>query len=396
METNPNRPMPLWFHVQNRNDTRPSDGWVFETCLQKYEAEYRRLNALTLNTKNVNPMLWTPINCNLGTPLQDASRTNLGFLFKSNPQILMNLIRHTPSEDMLMHFCVQLDNIAPGEDLIVKYLSALLLVPPKCDNIIRLIEAQIHASELKRKDAIIAALRAGIPPPDTSPAETVGGSGRAEVGAEISNNESGFGIKHPYVGVIIFDDKHPLIVMRDVGTNVWEEMNEGKLQVRWRNSPKLRRAFAKDVGESALNLVVTLHMCHNDIRPPNIMISTSGDSFCLIDFDMSASQVVQTNAPVLKHFASKTTDPARMMFSVVQIALVAFQLDSNPTNEDFLDVCRFWLDGKSKVKKSEPQIFIDWVKSKGPLVQAVFSAVQPSLSMKNKDDFMRIIDAIVQ
>ena len=46
-----------------------------------------------------------------------------------------------------MHFCVQLDNIAPGEDLIVKYLSALLLVPPKCDNIIRLIEAQIHAGK---------------------------------------------------------------------------------------------------------------------------------------------------------------------------------------------------------------------------------------------------------
>ena len=41
-------------------------GWVFETYLQKYEAEYRRLNALTLNTKNVNPMLWTPINCHLG------------------------------------------------------------------------------------------------------------------------------------------------------------------------------------------------------------------------------------------------------------------------------------------------------------------------------------------
>ena len=50
-----------------------------------------------------------------------------------------------------------------------------------------------------------------------------------------------------------------------LGTSIWEEMNEGKLQVRWRNSPKLRRAFAKDVGESALNLVDTLHICHNDI-----------------------------------------------------------------------------------------------------------------------------------
>ena len=226
--------------------------------------------------------------------MQDVSKTNQGFLFKSNHesalwQILKDLIQHTQSKDILMHFWVLSENLAagPGEDLIVKYLSALLLVQPKCDNIIRLIEAQIHAgkdAELELNKAELVCKKAKfkckkeecIEGRDSSLSwpispETVGWSGRAEVGDEASSNESGFGIKHQYVsvGVIIFDDKHPLIVMLDVGstlgTSIWEEMNEGKLQVRWRNSPKLRRAFAKDVGESALNLVDTLHICHNDI-----------------------------------------------------------------------------------------------------------------------------------
>ena len=61
------------------------------------------------------------------------------------------------------------------------------------------------------------------------------------------------------------------------------------------------------------------------------MISTRGDSFCLIEFDMSVREVVQTNVPVLKHSLFKSLGPALRMFSVVQIALVAFQLDSNLT-----------------------------------------------------------------
>jgi hypothetical protein len=46
--------------------------------------------------------------------------------------------------------------------LIAKYLSALLLVPPKCENIIQLIEADIIAQKLARKDKEMErALRAG-------------------------------------------------------------------------------------------------------------------------------------------------------------------------------------------------------------------------------------------
>ena len=214
-------PFGLMYKIETTTDPLMM-GWVFETYLQKYEADYRRLKGLTLNFKNVNPMLWTPINCNLGMPLRDASKTNLGFLFKSTPQILKHLIQHTP-RDLVMHFCVQLEDIAPGEDLIVKYLSALLVAPPTCDNIIQLIRAQRTqrtSAELERKDALleryraeIAALKAGVPiSSDVIPAEFSSALSPAEpVGG------SGFGIKHPYLGVVMFDQKHPLIVMR-----IWE------------------------------------------------------------------------------------------------------------------------------------------------------------------------------
>ena len=82
-------------------------GWVLETYLQKYIADFQRLDGLALDSKNVNPALWTPINCHLGTPLRDASEMNLGFLFKSNAKIVTDLIEHTRKEDMAMHFCIR-------------------------------------------------------------------------------------------------------------------------------------------------------------------------------------------------------------------------------------------------------------------------------------------------
>ena len=386
-------------------------GWVLEVCLQKYEADYQRLKGSALNFKNVNPVLWTPINCNLGTPLQDASKTNLGFLFKSNAKILAHLIEHTPKDYLTMHFCVQLNDIAPGEDLIVKYLSALLLVPPKCDNIIQLIKAEITAQELARKDeelarkneemerlrAEIAALRSGGRlSSDEGLANSLRGSGRAKVGAPVSGINSGLGIKHPYLGVITYDAKHPVIVMRDMGISVSEEINNNNLQVRWRINQQLRRTFAKDVGESALNLVDSMNLCHNDIRAPNIMISVKGDSFCLIDFDMSSTSVSQPTARVLKHIDPVSSKPALMMFSIAQIALVVFQLDSNSTNVDVSDVRSFWLEENPQGKQWDLAIFEDWVKSKGPLVQAVFSDMPPAVSIVSKTNFLRVIDALVQ
>ena len=51
-----------------------------------------------------------------------------------------------------------------------------------------------------------------------------------------------------------------------------KEIKSNNLQARWRSSPQLRRNFASDIGESALNLVVATYQCHNDIRTPNIAV----------------------------------------------------------------------------------------------------------------------------
>ena len=380
-------------------------GWVFETFLDQYKADYDCLKAVASNSHNVNPVLLTPINYNLGTPLREASKTNLGFLFKSNSQILTQLIEHTPQEDLRLNLCVQLKDIAPDVDLIVKYLSALLTVPVSCENILMLI---YELENLKKKEELVkmeeegnrlraelAALKADRLLLDDGVTKTIGESGKAEV---VANGESSIksrlGIKHPYIGVITFDNRHPLIVMWDVGTSMWEEIKSNNLQARWRSSPQLRRNFASDVGESALNLVVATHKCHNDIRLPNIAVK--GNSFCLIDFDLSAATVMQHRARFLKHFKSKSSKTAMMMFSIAQIALVVFQVDCSPTPVDVVNVSKFWFEGDPGNKKLDLSVFEGWVKSKGALLEAVFSDLPPASLIQSKDEFMGIIDAIVQ
>ena len=187
----------------------------------------------------------------------------------------------------------------------------------------RLIQVEI----IFRKDEEIERLRAAYESgerwaPGADPAKKIGGSGRAKVGVE----KSEFGIKHPYLGLIVFGKRHPLIVMRNLGTSIAEEIESNNLQLRWKSSPQLRLTFAKDVGESALNLVDSMMMCHNDIRAPNIVISDEGDLFCLVDFNLSAEQVLQEWARVLKHFRWKSSNPAMSMFLIAQISYWCFNL----------------------------------------------------------------------
>ena len=127
-------------------------GWVFETFLDQYKADYVSLRAVASNSQNVNPVLWTPMNYNLGTPLRDASKTNLGFLFKSNSQILTQLIEDTPQEDLRLNSCLQLKDIGPDVVLIVKYLSTLLMVPVSCANILMLILRTEMANEMEKME----------------------------------------------------------------------------------------------------------------------------------------------------------------------------------------------------------------------------------------------------
>ena len=133
-------------------------GWVLEVFLRKYKADYDRLVNLSLNFQNLNPVLWTSLNCQIGMPLIDASETNLGFLFRSNSATLSSLIEQTPRADLEQRFCVALDKIPSQDTLIVKYLSALLTASPATliSPIESLIKAEITSETIAQRDEIIA------------------------------------------------------------------------------------------------------------------------------------------------------------------------------------------------------------------------------------------------
>ena len=235
-------------------------GWVLEVFLRKYKADYDRLVNLSLNFQNLNPVLWTSLNCQIGMPLIDASETNLGFLFRSNSATLSSLIEQTPSGDLEQRFCVALDKIPSQDTLIVKYLSALLTVSPATliSPIESLIKAEITSETIAQRDEIIAQrdeenarLRARL--------EQLEGKAISMPGPTplLEKKETGnrLRIKHPYVGVLKFDQRHPLIVMRDVGNSMLKEMEAHNLRARWGSNSGLRQNFAKDVGGSALNMI---------------------------------------------------------------------------------------------------------------------------------------------
>ena len=57
---------------------------------------------------------------------------------------------------------------------------------------------------------------------------------------------------------------------------------------------------------------------------------------------------------------------------------------------------KFLFEGDPGDKKLELAVFEGWVQSKGASLEAVFSDLPPAGLMQSKDDFMGIIDAIVQ
>ena len=122
-------------------------------------------------------------------------------------------------------------------------------------------------------------LRATVPAPQS-------GSLPAITPANLNNPVA---IKHPHLA-IIEGLSGPLIVMEDVGAPLSQAMQSPQFRQHWAQSASLRRAFFSDIGLSALNLVVEVGLCHNDVRPPNIAFRS--DSFCLIDFDFSRRTIL--------------------------------------------------------------------------------------------------------
>jgi hypothetical protein len=149
--------------------------------------------------------------------------------------------------------------------------------------------------------------------------------------SDSASGNSSIGIKHPYLG-IVGSETNWLLVMDFVGEPLSAKVFDTDFRKCWSQSDDLRTAFLQDVGVSALNLVDSVDLCRNDIRPPNIAVLDDG--FCLIDFDMSRAfmgQVEGTETAFLpdRSLFSKLNRKQRMMCSsTAQIILTVFMLSA--------------------------------------------------------------------
>ena len=395
-------------------------GWVLDRFLRDYEADYRRLKSCNFSYENPRPVLWSPINYDLErglAPLRVTAPTNLGFLLRTNAKNL-GLLIGKQKQGRLEDFC---EEIPKDEVLIAKYLSALLVIQPskysqpivdlvldtiRSKEMLKLHEDLLHT--LSEKDHCYAKLLREHVHPELPTADIKLNesdtlhiklaerkefllTSRAAVQNEMAERQKEINhlkgttvIKHPYIGVLHFCfsyHEHPLLIMRDMGVSLTDAMRNATFLSRWRGCPELRRRFAADIGESALNLAETpmLSLCHNDIRAPNIAVK-DGASFCLLDFDLADGRVPRgaTSCPVL--LGIDNHPDLFMMFSVAQIALVVFALDVDAPRGAVEQLRRFWLLDipllwhADTPRPSGPDIpeFDAWLESKGAQVADVF------------------------
>ena len=330
----------------------------------------------------VNPVDWTSINLKTLTPL--ARVPNLGFLFSATGADVNNMKNSSRME--------QIPTLQPSMPVIIKCLSAVLdiryresvsAIVDVLAKQARLEEKKKRLEERKKAEGEIARLRlllrgtAGAP--GQMPAEPVIPDSEPE--SEAVKDIEEVGIKHPYLGVGTAN-RHPLVVMRDVGTTLHDLVHGsgGDFCARWRDSPALRAAFLEDVGLTALNLVAKCELCHNDIRPPNIAFRDG--RFCLLDFDMAHTSVqYQENtafSPRMVAAVRWRNPPAELMaYSVAQIAVNVFVLDSaggSGAGEAPAAASCIW--SAERDGSAVDAAFERWVAAKGAGVRGFVSAVR--------------------
>ena len=407
----PNEEVFGFMHRIEYADTPRTMGWILEDFLQRYIQDYDRLKLASgdYDHSTCEPHLWTCLNFNLGSPMRGLHLTNLGFLFRSNTEILREFLEKGQTQALELDFCVEIAQIPPKEPLILKYLSALLVTPP--DQYAAPIEEIIRAEKLARLNNRLASSEGGIA---RGCEENLGANG--ELDSDAVNSESVSepacepaalsqlpdtcltGVKHPYLGIVTVNVRHHIIVMRDAGPSLDNQVGTEQFQARWKRRRELRSRFAADIGESALNLVTDLGLCHNDIRTPNIALR--GESFCLLDFDLSRRSVAVEESRVARRFKTVMSPDSKMMYTIAQIALVVFEIECHPSQPQVSNVRKYWLY-ESDLSRTKPAIkgFETWLESKGREVEHVFTeeaeGSRTSL-LPNKAYFLRVLNAILE
>jgi hypothetical protein len=214
-------------------------------------------------------------------------------------------------------------------------------------------------------------------------------------------------IKHPYICVMTFAHA-ALLLMWNWGPSLHDIMEvpseAAALREEWSKNPGVRRNFFTDIGLSALNLIETTPWAHNDIRLPNITWNSKHKSFCLIDFDNCTEQVVKCN---ILGGIDPSTQVGLMIFTVVQIALVVWDLDRDDAREE-LSSCRKLLFGSDSARLLTLPKLKEWIETKSTL-NRVFSStmelpvtaeIHPVLKVNirewGKEEFMLVLSDTLQ
>jgi hypothetical protein len=392
------KPFGLDLKIERAVDTK-----MMHSILDEYVFQFKKLFC-ELRAKGTpefatpDPRDWTPVNFNfeegIAEKFSSSTEHSLGFLFRSKARTIQKFTELYKCD--LVTCCSSYP--AGDEDLLIKIHSVVLDLgyEESAVNVKRIID--FHANEISsaENDArVLANVLANIMKSlglnaeqakkvlqgqtSTPVAELATDTSTAhdpmvgETSDLVPSMNETSRIKHPYIGVVTFGSIHSLntiLLMFDMGPTLAKVIRDESFKAKWSGDAYLRSAFFIDVGQSALNLVVRLGLCHNDIRPSNIAVK--GDRFCLIDFDNCRGVPSFRSSPVLKGLTDKKE--GNMMMSVAQIALVVFKVEfvGCPVKV----IWNKWIRGESKVLSSKESVhntvFENWVSKK--LLQDVFTS----------------------
>ena len=188
--------------------------WVLDQFVRRFIHEHRTIDFQNIVT-SVDPLDWTPMNLDFGNcKRENLDQPNLGFLFKTTGEFVILQSKSSMTADTF-----ELESDTP---VYIKYNSALLdLDHSRSSNIISilLLASKRNASNAARKPEVANRDRQmGISKNQGYPSA-----------------ESDLFVKHPYVGILTLDTKHPLAVMKDVGPTLFELLLSQRNSLREKN-----------------------------------------------------------------------------------------------------------------------------------------------------------------
>ncbi len=302
-----------------------------DQCKEMYlelESGKAQVNATT------DPRDWSPVNFNFEDEIEDKfsliTQPSLGFLFRAKAKT----VRAFEGACSKIMYCSELPT--EEEVVLLKHCSAILDFgyEQSVNNVKRIIESTKAEAALEAKDtrnkALPEKLEKSFAGPTGSsgavvPPDSIGNDDSAEPADPRSDgvvsSKKACGIKHPYIGILTLKSSRVLMVNHvTVMAYMGPSLSDCRvLMSDWSENRELRMAFLEDVGQSALNLVEKLELCHNDIRPTNITVREN--RFCLIDYDncRDATAPIVDESPVLNGI-NKASEDAMMLLSHASVS----------------------------------------------------------------------------